>query len=219
MTTGVDSSTAAGAASSSSNNATSQLSSNFDTFLQLLTTQLQHQDPLDPMDTSQFTQQLVEYSQVEQQIDTNSNLQSLISQGTSQSAAYATSYLGKTVTVSGGEGSLSNGEAQWTYNLGTAATSTTLQVTDANGNVVYSGSGQTTAGNSNFNWNGVDNGGNQLPDGSYTLAVKASAGGSTVTTSVTAVGTVSEVNMINGTPQLLIGSMEVPLTSISSVQN
>jgi len=219
MTTGVDSSTAAGAASSSSNNATSQLSSNFDTFLQLLTTQLQHQDPLDPMDTSQFTQQLVEYSQVEQQIDTNSNLQSLISQGTSQSAAYATSYLGKTVTVSGGEGSLSNGEAQWTYNLGTAATSTTLQVTDANGNVVYSGSGQTTAGNSNFNWNGVDNGGNQLPDGSYTLAVKASAGGSTVTTSVTAVGTVSEVNLINGVPQLMIGSMEVPLTSISSVQN
>jgi len=219
MTTGVDSSTAAGAASSSSNNATSQLSSNFDTFLQLLTTQLQNQDPLDPMDTSQFTQQLVEYSQVEQQIDSNTNLQTLISQGTSQSAAYATGYLGKTVTVSGGEGSLTNGEAQWTYNLGTAATSTTLQVTDASGNVVYSGSGQTTAGNSTFNWNGVDNSGNQLPDGSYTLAVNASAGGQTVTTSVTAVGTVSEVNLINGVPQLMIGSMEVPLTSISSVQN
>jgi flagellar basal-body rod modification protein FlgD len=219
MTTGVNGTNPASASASSANNATSQLSSNFDTFLQLLTTQLQHQDPLDPMDTSQFTQQLVEYSQVEQQIDSNTNLQTLISQGTSQSAAYATSYLGKTVTVSGGEGSLTNGQAQWTYNLGTAATSTTLQVTDANGNVVYSGSGQTTAGNSNFNWNGVDNSGNQLPDGSYTLAVKASAGGQTVTTSVTAVGTVSEVNMINGTPQLLIGSMEVPLTSISSVQN
>jgi flagellar basal-body rod modification protein FlgD len=219
MTTGVNSTTPSSASASSANNATSQLSSNFDTFLQLLTTQLQHQDPLDPMDTSQFTQQLVEYSQVEQQIDSNTNLQTLISQGTSQSAAYATSYLGKTVTVSGGEGSLTNGQAQWTYNLGTASTSTTLQVTDANGNVVYSGSGKTTAGNSNFNWNGVDNSGNQLPDGSYTLAVKASAGGQTVTTSVTAVGTVSEVNMINGTPQLLIGSMEVPLTSISSVQN
>jgi flagellar basal-body rod modification protein FlgD len=219
MTTGVNSTTPSSASASSANNATSQLSSNFDTFLQLLTTQLQHQDPLDPMDTSQFTQQLVEYSQVEQQIDTNTNLQSLISQGTQQSAAYATGYLGKTVTVSGGEGSLTNGQAQWTYNLGTASTSTTLQVTDANGNVVYSGSGKTTAGNSNFNWNGVDNSGNQLPDGSYTLAVKASAGGQTVTTSVTAVGTVSEVNMINGTPQLLIGSMEVPLTSISSVQN
>jgi flagellar basal-body rod modification protein FlgD len=219
MTTSIPSTTSAAAASGSSNSAMSQLSGNFDTFLQLLTTQLQNQDPLDPMDTSQFTQQLVEYSQVEQQIDTNTNLQSLITQGTSQSAAYATSYLGKTVTVSGGEGSLTNGEAQWTYNLGTAATSTTLQITDANGNVVYSGSGQTSAGNNTFNWNGVDNSGNQLPDGSYTLAVKASAGGQTVTTTVTAVGTVSEVNMIKGTPQLLIGSMEVPLTSISSVQN
>jgi flagellar basal-body rod modification protein FlgD len=218
MTTGVPSSTAASTSSSSSgNNATNQLSSNFDTFLQLLTTQLQHQDPLDPMDTSQFTQQLVEYSQVEQQIDTNSNLQSLISQGTSQSAAYATGYLGKTVTVAGGEGSLTNGSAQWTYNLGTAATSTTLSVSDANGNVVYSGSGQITAGNNSFNWNGQDNNGNQLPDGSYTLAVKASAGGTAVTTSVTSSGTVSEIDMNNGAPQLLIGSMEVPLTSISSV--
>jgi flagellar basal-body rod modification protein FlgD len=220
MTTSIPSTTAAAASpSSSSNSAMSQLSGNFDTFLQLLTTQLQHQDPLDPMDTSQFTQQLVEYSQVEQQIDTNTNLQSLISQGTTQSAAFATGYLGKTVTVSGGEGSLTNGQAQWTYNLGTAATSTTLQITDASGNVVYSGSGKTAAGNNTFNWNGVDNSGNQLPDGSYTLAVKASAGGQTVTTTVTAVGTVSEVNMIKGTPQLLIGSMEVPLTSISSVQN
>ncbi|HEX4117607.1 MAG TPA: flagellar hook assembly protein FlgD [Rhizomicrobium sp.] len=220
MTTGVDGTTGTGAASSSSSSSSmSQLSSNFDTFLQLLTTQLQHQDPLDPMDTSQFTQQLVEYSQVEQQIDTNSNLQSLISQGTSQSAAYATGYLGKTVTVSGGEGSLTNGEAQWTYNLGADATSTTLQVTDANGNVVYSGSGQTTKGDNSFNWNGEDNAGNALPDGSYTLAVKASAGGQTVTTSVTSVGTVSEVNLINGVPELLIGSMEVPLTSIASVKN
>jgi flagellar basal-body rod modification protein FlgD len=218
MTTGVPSFTAASTSSSSSgNNATNQLSSNFDTFLQLLTTQLQHQDPLDPMDTSQFTQQLVEYSQVEQQIDTNSNLQSLISQGTSQSAAYATGYLGKTVTVAGGEGSLTNGSAQWTYNLGTTATSTTLSVSDAKGNVVYSGSGQLTAGNNSFNWNGQDNNGNQLPDGSYTLAVKASAGGTAVTTSVTSSGTVSEIDMNNGAPQLLIGSMEVPLTSISSV--
>jgi len=219
MTTGVNSNPASSAPASSANNATSQLSSNFDTFLQLLTTQLQHQDPLDPMDTSQFTQQLVEYSQVEQQIDSNTNLQTLISQGTSQSAAYATSYLGKTVTVSGGEGSLSNGQAQWTYNLATAATSTTLSITDAHGNVVYSGSGPTAAGNNAVTWNGVDNAGNQLPDGTYTLAVKATAGGQTVTSSVTSVGTVSEIDMSNGTPQLLIGSMEVPLSSISSVKN
>jgi flagellar basal-body rod modification protein FlgD len=171
------------------------------------------------MDTSQFTQQLVEYSQVEQQIGTNTNLQTLISQGTSQSASYATGYLGKTVTVSGGEGSLTKGQAQWTYNLAAAATSTTLTITNAKGNVVYSGSGPTAAGNNNVTWNGVDNNGNQLPDGTYTLAVKASAGGQTVISTITSTGTVSEVDMSSGTPQLLIGAMEVPLSSISSVKN
>jgi flagellar basal-body rod modification protein FlgD len=218
MTTSIPSTTAA-SASGSSGNAMNQLSGNFDTFLKLLTTQLQNQDPLSPMDTSQFTQQLVEYSQVEQQIGTNSNLQTLISQGTSQSASYATGYLGKTVTVSGGEGSLTNGQARWTYNLATAATSTTLSITDAHGNVVYGGSGPTAAGNNTVTWNGVDNAGNQLPDGTYTLAVKATAGGQTITSSVTSVGTVSEIDMSSGTPQLLIGSMEVPLSAISSVKN
>ena len=220
MTTSIPSTTAAAATSgTSSNSAMSQLSGNFQTFLQLLTTQLQHQNPLDPMDTSQFTQQLVEYSQVEQQIDSNTNLQTLISQGTSQSAAYATGYLGKNVTVTGGQGSLSGGQAQWTYNLGTEATSTTLKVTDANGNVVFTGPGQTSAGNNVFDWNGQDNAGNKMPDGTYTLSVAAQASGTTVTSTVSSSGTVSEVNMSNGAPQLLIGAMEVPLTSISSVKN
>jgi flagellar basal-body rod modification protein FlgD len=220
MTTAIPSTTAASAGTgSSSNNAMNQLSGNFETFLKLLTTQLQQQDPLSPMDTAQFTQQLVEYSQVEQQIDTNGNLQTLISQGSSQSAAYATGYLGKKVTVSGGEGSLTNGQAQWTYNLATTATDTTLKVSDADGKIVYTGPGKTTAGNNVFTWNGQDNNGNQLPDGTYTLAVNAEAGGQTVTTSISSTGTVNEVNMSKGAPQLVIGSMEVPLTAISSVQN
>src|ERR1700761_1163161 len=85
-----------------------QLSSNFDTFLQLLTTQLQNQDPLSPMDSNTFTQQLVEYSQVEQQIDTNTNLQTLINQGSSSTGSYAVSYLGKAVTVTNGNAALTN---------------------------------------------------------------------------------------------------------------
>jgi flagellar basal-body rod modification protein FlgD len=203
----------------SGSSAMNQLSGNFDTFLQLLTTQLQNQDPLSPMDSNQFTQQLVEFSQVEQQIDSNTNLQTLISQGTSQSGAYATSYLGKTVTVSGGQGALTNGQAQWNYNLAAAATSTTLTVTNASGQAVFTGSGQTTAGNNTFSWNGEDNNGNQLADGTYTLSVSASNSGTAVTTAVTSAGTVSEVDMTSGSPQLVIGSMEVPLSSIGEVQN
>src|SRR6201996_2495229 len=98
-TTPTPTATATAAAGS---DAMSQLSGNFSTFLTLLTTQLKNQDPTSPMDSSTFTQQLVEYSQVEQQIDSNTNLKTLITQGQSQSGAYATSYLGKTVTVTNG---------------------------------------------------------------------------------------------------------------------
>lgn len=205
---------------SSSGDAMSQLSGNFDTFLQLLTTQLKDQDPTSPMDTNEFTQQLVEYSQVEQQIDTNTNLQSLINQGTTQSAAYATSYLGKNVSVTNGNASLTGGEAEWTYNLGTDAASTTLTVSNASGQVVYSGAGATSAGNNTFDWNGQDNNGNQLDDGTYTLKVTATAAnGSAVTTSVASAGTVSEIDMTNGTPELTIGNMQVGLSDIAGVSN
>src|ERR1700748_732142 len=86
--------------------ALNQLSGNFSTFLTLLTTQLKNQDPTSPMDSNEFTQQLVEYSQVEQQIDTNTNLQSLISQGTTQAGTFAASYLGRQVSVTNGNASL-----------------------------------------------------------------------------------------------------------------
>src|SRR5215469_6276624 len=76
-----------------------QLSANFDTFLTLLTTQLQNQDPLQPMDSNQFTQQLVQFSQVEQQINSNQNLETLISATKNQTSQSAVSYLGKSLTI------------------------------------------------------------------------------------------------------------------------
>src|ERR1700710_626544 len=100
---------AAASSSSTSPNAMAQLSGNFSTFLTLLTTQLKNQDPTAPMDSNQFTQQLVEFSQVEQQIDSNTNLKTLISQGTSQAGISATTYLGKNVSVTNGKASLTSG--------------------------------------------------------------------------------------------------------------
>jgi flagellar basal-body rod modification protein FlgD len=200
--------------------ALSGLTSNFSTFLTLLTTQLKNQDPTSPMDSNQFTQQLVEFSQVEQQINTNTNLQTLITQGTSQAGTFAASYLGRTVSVTNGNASLSNGEADWSYNLGATAASTLLTVTNSAGTVVYNGAGSTTEGNNSFNWNGTDNNGNAVPDGTYTLAVAAQASdGSKITTSVASAGTVSQIDMTGGTPQLVIGNMEVPLSSIAAVTN
>jgi flagellar basal-body rod modification protein FlgD len=200
--------------------AMAQLSGNFSTFLTLLTSQLKNQDPTSPMDSNQFTQQLVEFSQVEQQINTNTNLQTLITQGTGQAGTFATTYLGKSVSVTNGDASLSNGEANWTYNLGATAAATQLTVTNPSGVVVYTGAGATTEGTNSFSWNGVDNNGNTVPDGTYQLAVAAQdAAGTKVTTSVASAGMVSQIDMTSGTPQLVIGNMEVPLSSVAAVTN
>src|SRR5277367_2332707 len=83
-----------------------QLAGNFNTFLTLLTTQLQNQNPLDPLDTNQFTQQLVEFSSVEQQVNMNANLQTLISLQQTSEATSAMQYLGSNVTLSGTAASL-----------------------------------------------------------------------------------------------------------------
>ena len=93
------------------------LASNFDTFLTLLTTQLQHQDPLSPMDSTEFTQQLVQFSSVEQQISANKNLESLIALTKSRSSADAVSYLGKSLTTTDGSAS-SRADHSGTANTG-----------------------------------------------------------------------------------------------------
>jgi flagellar basal-body rod modification protein FlgD len=197
-----------------------QLSSNFSTFLTLLTTQLKNQDPTSPMDSNAFTQQLVMYSQVEQQINTNDNLKSLISQGTSNAAAMTTGYLGKKVSIVNGQAPLIGGSANWTYNLSGPAMSSQIAISDANGKTVYTGTGEIGAGNHIFAWDGKDNAGNQLSDGAYKLTVTATnAAGGTIDTSVASAATVTQIDMTGEVPRLIIGTMEIDLADIAAVAN
>ncbi|HEU0162529.1 MAG TPA: FlgD immunoglobulin-like domain containing protein [Rhizomicrobium sp.] len=202
------------------NNAMSQLSGNFNTFLTLLTSQLKNQDPTSPMDSNAFTQQLVMYSQVEQQIQSNDNLKTLIAQGSSNAATMATSYLGKRVSILNGQASLSGGEANWTYNMSGAATASTLTITDANGKIVYVGDAEKTAGNHQFTWDGKDNIGNALSDGSYKLTVTArDAAGNTVETAVASAGVVSQIDMTASPPKLVLGNMQIDLGDVAAIAN
>ena len=208
------------ATSTNSQGALNQLSGNFSTFLTLLTTQLKNQDPTSPMDSNTFTQQLVMYSQVEQQINTNDNLKTLIGQGTTNAAAMAATYLGKKVSITNGNGSLTSGAAAWTYNLDTASATTQLAITDAKGQTVYTATGETTAGNHSFTWDGKDINGNQLADGTYKLTVTAADSASNkVTSSVASAGTISQIDMTSGTPQLVVGNMELGLGDIAVLGN
>src|ERR687895_765063 len=105
--------TAASAAASTVTSKT--MASNFDQFLRLLTTQLKNQNPLDPLDTNQFTQQLVQFAQVEQQISMNTSLSTLIALQQATQTSAAMSFLGTTVEVEGSTTRLQGGQATWTY--------------------------------------------------------------------------------------------------------
>jgi flagellar basal-body rod modification protein FlgD len=196
------------------------LSGNFSTFLTLLTSQLKNQDPTSPMDSNAFTQQLVMYSQVEQQIQSNTNLKTLISQGGSSAAAMTTGYLGKKVSVTNGMASLSDGAAKWTYTLPAAASAATLSITNSSGRVVYSGAAETAAGSHVLAWDGKDANGNQLPDGAYKLTVAAKDGaGANMTAAIASAGTVGQIDLTGPKPQLVVGNMELDLADVAAIGN
>ena len=199
-------------------NATAGLTQNFNTFLTLLTTQLQNQDPLSPMDTNQFTQQLVSFSEVEQQINTNSNLQQLIAlQGAGESIS-ALPLVGQNIEYNSATAPLSNGQANFVYSLPSTTASTALTVVNAGGNVVYTQPGETSAGTHAFTWNGRTNTGVQLPDGNYTLQIQAvGAAGGAISPSIASIGTVQAVGVENGTATFTVNGMAVPLSQLVTV--
>ncbi len=164
------------------------LSADMNTFLTLLTTQLKYQDPLDPTDTSEFTSQLVQYSSVEQAIQTNQKLDKLLSMNNSNLGAQAVSYIGKVAQVLGDVMPLENGQAVATYTLDKDVLSTAIMVKDSGGNIVYTENGNKVAGTHYFKWNGKDKDGNQLQDGAYQVIVTTSTGdGETAANVVTTV--------------------------------
>ena len=199
--------------------AKSKLTGNYETFLKLLTQQLQHQDPTKPMDTADFTQQLVQYSQVEQQISTNANLESLLSLQRAAAGATSVGYLGKTVVTKGDLASLNNGAANWTYELPTSAAEAQMLVTDAKGRVVFTGNADRAAGKHVFNWDGKNQNGAQLPDGIYKLEIKAKdAQGLKMTPSLSSSGLVTETDLSKSDPMLTIGARKVALADVIAIK-
>jgi flagellar basal-body rod modification protein FlgD len=213
-------SSASGAASGSTSGV-ANIASNFDSFLQLLTTQLQNQDPLDPLDTNQFTQELVSFSSVEQQINMNTNLSTLISlQQTAQSTA-ALNFLGTTVTVNGNSAQLGSGQPNptWNYTLSKPST-VAINVSSSTGQLVYSTTQTLQAGNQTFTWNGTDSVGNAWPAGTYTVATTATdASGKTTTVSPQVQGMVTGVDISQSPPTLTVnGQSYTPSQIVQAVR-
>jgi flagellar basal-body rod modification protein FlgD len=194
-----------------------KLAGNFDTFLTLLTTQLKNQNPLDPLDTNQFTQQLVQFAGVEQQINMNQQLTTLVAMQKATQATSAMSFLGSTATVDGDTTKLTNGTAVWTFAADKPANAT-INIKSANGQVAYSGAYPLNAGQQNFQWDGRDSGGTKWPDGDYTLSITAKdASGATVAVSSEVRGTVDSIDLTQNPPTLKIGGQSFTLDKIKQV--
>src|SRR6266849_3643826 len=150
--------------SSLSSTAGSTLAGNFQTFLSLLTTQLQNQNPLDPLDTNQFTQQLVQFAGVEQQLKTNDQLTQLVSLQQTTQATQALGFVGKTAVVDGNTTALSSSSATWELNI-PSSSAVTVTIANSKGETVFTGNYSASAGNNQpFTWNGQGSDGTQWPD-------------------------------------------------------
>ena len=194
------------------------LAGNFQTFLTLLTTQLQNQNPLDPLDTNQFTQQLVQFASVEQQLKTNSQLTSLVSLQQTAQSTQALGFVGKTAVVSGSTAALTNASATWNLSVPTNS-NVNISITNSTGQTVFTGNYSVAAGNNlPFTWDGKGNDGAQWPDGSYKLtATAADSVGNPVAVSTQIQGVVDSVDLTQSPPLLSINGQNYTVSQIKSI--
>src|SRR5215217_4004182 len=165
---------AAAAAASTGKTPSKGIAENFDSFLMLLTTQLKNQSPLDPLDTNQFTQQLVQFASVEQQLKSNATLSALLTTVQGSTTSNAASFIGMQVTADGATTRLANGSARWVLNPARNASEAAIINRDKNGGVVATRTSALTAGAQTFTWDGKTSTGTTAPDGDYTITVAAS---------------------------------------------
>lgn len=196
-----------------------KLADDLDDFMTLLTTQLQHQDPLDPMDANEFTTQLVQFASVEQQIQQNSNLEGLLAAQENSQLASVASYVGRMVEAETNQVQIHNGEAEFNYVLHEDSVSTLINIVDDNGRTVFSGEGNVAAGKHGVVWDGTDLSGQRLPDGLYKLTVSAlDADGAPVDVTTTAVGKVTGVSYAGNEPELLLTNQAISLDKVISIK-
>lgn len=206
-------------AESAATNADVRLATTLGDFLLLLTTQLKNQDPLEPMNSSEFTSQLVQFASVEQQISQNRNLEELIKINRINRAASVVSFLGKRIEATGDTTVLSNGYAEWNYALPEVAEDVTLTITDSDGETVFETTGEGTIGAHKFVWDGLDRSGEPLPEGEYTLTVAATdVEGAAIVATTTIVGHVTGMETVDDDLILSIGGIGVPFDKVLSVQ-
>jgi flagellar basal-body rod modification protein FlgD len=201
--------------------ATQSLTENFDDFLLMLTTQLQHQDPLSPTDATEFTNQLVQFSQLEQQISQSSKIEDLIALQQAAEQLGAVNYLGKTVEVESDLTLLEDGSATISYDMPAGAVTASIGIVDSTGRFIKAFSADTAAGRHEVTWDGTDTQGVVQPDGPYTVVVTAVDADEIPFDAIPVffTGTADAVWQSEGETFVTVGPIDIPLDRILSVMS
>lgn len=208
-----------GSQSTASQSAQNKLTGDLESFLTLLTTQLKHQDPMNPVDSTEFTAQLAQFAAVEQGIQTNANLEQLINLSLANQSLAAVSYLGKYVEAKGSEFALKGGTGAFAYSLPETAETTAIQIRNEAGITVAVKPGNTTAGHHSFTWDGKNSQGLQLPDGKYSIVVSAvDKNGAQIDPTTYAVGIVDGADSSGNSIMVTINGVGVPLKDVVMVK-
>lgn len=223
MVTGVTSTVnAADSIANATTKSQKALSQNYNDFLTLLITQLKNQDPLDPQDASQFTSQMAQLSSVQEQINSNAKLDTLIATISGSQLSNVVNYIGRVVEARGGNQVMKVTEgAQFVYDLPTDAASARIAVSDASGVVVYSNNVPTTAGRNEVVWDGTNSlTGQASPNGGYRYTIIAQdSAGNPITPTTYSTGLVTAVDLKDGVPVLSLGTgISLPLSDVTSIQ-
>lgn len=197
-----------------------KLSGDFDNFLKLLTTQLKNQDPTEPLDTNEFTGQLVQLTVAEQAVNTNQNLEKLIELQKSGQFQDALGYIGRTIDAKGNAGEVVNGFGSFIYSLDAPANNASIVISDGAGRAVFSGQGPTQSGKNRVVWDGVNSfNGQQEADGVYFINVVAKDGSGNVINSQTyTTGEVTSAEMQGSDMVLNVAGTTVKLADVDAVR-
>jgi flagellar basal-body rod modification protein FlgD len=210
----------ANAAASAAASSRIGLADNFDNFLKLLTTQLQSQDPLSPLDATQFTEQLVQFTGVEQAIKTNDVLGQLVALVRADQVARAVDYLGAEVEASGQTVRLGAGaSASVHYRLDQPAAEVAISIYDNAGRLVRAQPGSGLVGTHTVPWDGRDQTGAPLPDGLYRVEVAAKGEtGAVAPVSTTMTGVVDGVELLGERIMLSVAGVLLPLDAVTAIR-
>ena len=198
--------------------AKSTIGADFNMFLKLLTTQMQNQDPLSPMDSAQYTQQLVQYSQVEQTVQQSGTLKDILASLSTQTMGQAAGFIGRDAEFNSAVSGLGAKPASWTYAASGPLTSGTVSITDASGKMVDTRTVALSGTSGHYSWDGMLANGAKAADGAYTLTLSAqNASGANVPVTIHSVGTVSGVTALNGVVSLGVNGVPMPLSALVSL--